>query len=199
MKARITCHNDHPLGKRLAKLFDTADYFSRRNGFDCNGDIQSFLEDTKNYDVTVNFSRAMPFGQVRLLTSLDSYCDEKQLNHKVFNIGSYVNILLLNNPESTYDVEKASLKFAHRKIAFSHMFHDNKLDSYLLGLGHLKEISVDINDKYKHLHLLDLDDVVENIKFMLDRPFIKEMNLQYKQPGNHRTNDGIGLILPGLY
>lgn len=198
MKVRITCHNDHPLGKLFSELYDVA-YFSRRTGFDIHRDLSKFLHETNQYDITINFSRGMRFGQVNLLTQLDEHCNKSQLRHKVFNIGSYVNILLLNSPESSYDVEKASLKYAHRKIAFEHMFYDNYLDSYLLNLGHVDEISVDIKNYYKHLNLLKCQDIIDNIKFMMARPHIKEMCLQYKQPGNHRINDGIGLILPGLY
>ena len=73
------------------------------------------------------------------------------------------------------------------------------LDSYLINLGHLQEISVDIHNHYQHLNTLALSEVIKNVKFMLDRPYIKELSVQYKQPGNHRVNDGIGLILPGLF
>jgi hypothetical protein len=198
MKARITCDESHPLGQRFSTLFDLT-YYSRRNGFDLHGDITNFLVDTENYDYTINFTRAMQFGQVKLLANLDKHCYHNKIQHKVINIGSYVNTLLLNNPYSSYDVEKASLKFAHRKIAFSRMFHNNYLDSYMINLGHLQEVSVDIHKHYEHLNTLALDDVIKNVKFMIDKPYIKELSVQYKQPGNHRINDGIGTILPGLY
>lgn len=198
MKARITCHNDHPLGKLFTELYDVT-FYSRRNGFDIHRDLPMFLNDTHNYDITINFTRGMRFGQVNLLAQLDEHCNKSRIHHKVYNIGSYVNILLLNSPESSYDIEKASLKYAHRKIAFEHMFHDNYLDSYLLNLGHVDEISVDIKNQYKHLNTLNIRDIIDNIKFMQSRPHIKELSLQYKQPGNHRVNDGVGIILPGLY
>lgn len=198
MKARITCDESHPLGQRFSTLFDLT-YYSRRTGFDLHGDISNFLIDTENYDYTINFTRAMQFGQVKLLANLDKHCYHNKIQHKVINIGSYVNTLLLNNPYSSYDVEKASLKFTHRKIAFARMFHNNYLDSYMINLGHLQEVSVDIHKHYEHLNTLALDDVIKNVKFMIDKPYIKELSVQYKQPGNHRINDGIGTILPGLY
>jgi len=199
MRARITCDSNHPLGSKFVELFDTLDFFSRRNGFDIHNDLTEFLDDTENYDITINFSRAMRFGQVKLLTMLDEHCDKHKIKHKVFNIGSYTSILLLNCPESSYDIEKASTKLAHRKIAFEHMFHNNYLDSYLITLGHLDEISTDIHEHYGHLTTLPLTSVVKNIKFMLENQSVKELSLQYKQPGNHRVNDGVGLILPSIY
>lgn len=198
MKARITCDSNHPLGKLFSSLFDL-DFYSRATGFDLHGDLNEFLNDTEKYDYTINFSRGMRFGQAKLLTMLDEHCDKNKLPHKVFNIGSYVSLVLLNSPESSYDVEKGAVKQAHRKIAYEYMFHNNMLDSYLINLGHLQEISVDIHNHYQHLNTLALSEVIKNVKFMLDRPYIKELSVQYKQPGNHRVNDGIGLILPGLF
>jgi len=199
MKIRITSNENHPLGNKFKTLYQDVDFYSRSNGFDIHGDITSFLTDTVNYDLTVNLSRAMSFGQVKLLTQLDKYTHEHKIHHVVLNIGSYVNTLLLNSPHSSYDIEKASVKYAHKKIAFAHMFHNNYLDSRLINLGHLDEISVDIHDNYKHLNTMALTDVMDNIEFMLGRPNIKELSVQYKQPGNHRINDGVGLILPGIY
>jgi hypothetical protein len=144
-------------------------------------------------------ARGMRFGQTNLLAQLDEYCAVNRLPHKVFNIGSYVSILLLNNPKSSYEVEKAALKLTHRKVAYEHMFHDGMLDSYLINLGYLEKISVDVENHYGHLNTLKLDQVIKNVKFMLDRPSIKELSLQYNQPGNHRVNDGVGLIIPGLF
>ncbi len=198
MKARITCDNSHPLGKRFTELFHV-DFYSRRNGFDLHTNLNTFIESTKDYDLTINFSRGMQFGQTKLLVDLQKHCNSRCLKHKVLNIGSYVSLVLLNSSNSSYDVEKAALKYAHRKIAYSHMFHNDYLDSYLINLGHLDEISSDIHDNYKHLNTLSLSDVLKNVRYMLDRKHIKELSLQYKQPGNHRVNDGIGLILPGLY
>jgi hypothetical protein len=201
MRVRITCDENHPLGKRFKSLYPTIEFFSRRTGFDIHNQQQldEFIQNTENYDLTINFTRAMRFGQVKLLTMLDEHCDREKLLHKVFNIGSYTSIVLLNSPESSYDIEKASTKMAHRKIAASHMFHGNYLDSYLLTLGHLDEISVDIHKHYEHLDTLLLDDVIANAKFMMDRPKVKELSVHYRQPGNHRVNDGIGLIFPGIY
>lgn len=198
MKARITCDSGHALGKKFGELF-TLDFYSRRTGFDLHRNLSSFIEETNDYDITINFSRGMQFGQTKLLVDLQKYCNLHKITHTVLNIGSYVNILLLNSPNSSYDVEKAALKYAHRKIAFSHMFHGDYLDSRLINLGHLDEISIDIHENYKHLNTLNLNEVINNIKYMLDRPYIKELSLQYKQPGNHRVNDGVGIILPGLY
>ncbi len=199
MRARITCDSNHPLGSKFSQFFENLDYFSRRTGFDIHNNLTPFLNDTENYDITINFTRAMRFGQVKLLTMLDEHCDRNKIKHKVFNIGSYTSILMLNSPASSYDIEKASVKLAHRKIAFEHMFHNNYLDSYLLTLGHLDEISTDIHEHYTHLTTLSLNEVIKNVEFMLKHPMVKELSLQYKQPGNHRVNDGVGLIIPSIY
>jgi len=199
MKARITCHENHPLGKKFSDVFDLT-FFSRRNGFDAREQcLNKFLNETSEYEYTINFSRAMRFGQANLLTQLHEYCDVNNLHHKVFNVGSYVSLVLLNNPRSSYEIEKSAIKVAHRKIAYEHMFHNGKLDSYLINLGYLAEISVDVENHYQHLNTLSLDSVIDNVKFMVTRPYIKELSVQYKQPGNHRVNDGIGLILPGVF
>lgn len=199
MKARITCDSNHPLGKLFETLFEV-DYYSRSTGFDTRDyDLSKFMDRTHEYDYTINFTRGMRFGQTNLLAQLDEYCAVNSLPHKVFNIGSYVSIVLLNNPKNSYEVEKAALKLTHRKVAYEHMFHNGMLDSYLINLGYLEKISIDVENHYGHLNTLKLDQVIKNVKFMLDRPSIKELSLQYNQPGNHRVNDGVGLIIPGLF
>lgn len=199
MKARITCDPSHPLGKKFGEIFDLT-FFSRRNNFDARDwDLSKFLNETHQYDCTINFSRAMRFGQANLLTQLHEYCDVNTVQHKVFNVGSYVSLVLLNNPRSSYEIEKSAVKVAHRKIAYEHMFHNGKLDSYLINLGYLAEISVDVENHYQHLNTLSLDAVMDNVKFMITRPHVKELSVHYKQPGNHRVNDGVGLILPGVF
>jgi|APGre2960657404_1045060.scaffolds.fasta_scaffold04590_4 hypothetical protein len=199
MKARITCDSNHPLGKLFESLFDV-EYCSRSTGFDTRDyDLSKFLNCTHKYDYTINFTRGMRFGQSNLLVQLDEYCSDNSLPHKVFNIGSYVSIVLLNNPRSSYEIEKGALKLAHRKVAYEHMFHNGMLDSYLINLGHLETISVDVENHYQHLNTLKLDEVIKNVRFMLERPYVKELSVQYNQPGNHRVNDGIGLVLPGLF
>jgi hypothetical protein len=199
MRARITCNENHELGKKFVDLFDEVKFFSRSTGFNANDDLNSFLEDTSNYDWTINLTSAPMFGQVKVLALLDTYCDKHNVKHKVFNIGSYVGTGLLAEPETSYDIEKSSLKYAHKKIAYEHMFHDNNLDSYLLNLGFLEKLSRGIHEKYQHVNTLSLDVVIENVKFMMARPYIKEMYLQYNQPGNYRINNGIGILLPGVY
>jgi len=199
MKARITCNANHALGQQFAELFDEATFFSRSTGFDAHGDLSEFLADTPNYDWTINLTSAPMFGQVKVLAQLDTYCDRHDIKHKVFNIGSYVGTGLLAEPETSYDIEKSSLKYAHKKIAYEYMFHDNCLDSYLINLGFLEKLSRGIHEKYQHINTLGLDKVKENVQFMLDRPYIKEMYLQYKQPGNYRINSGVGILIPGVY
>ena len=140
----------------------------------------------------------MEFGQSILLNNLDHYCNKNQIKHKVLNIGSYEGTLLMNHPDSGYDIEKATLKLAHRKIATEYMLFDGYLDSYLLNLNYL-EHSDNMAKYHPHIALLDFDSVMQNVKYMLERPLIKEMYLQYKQPGNFRVNDGIGIILPGVF
>ena len=102
MKARITCDDKHPLGKLFDKLFDIK-FYSRRTGFDLHNqtDVDRFLSETGEYDWTINMSRGMQFGGVKLLCSLEEYCHAKDTHHKVLNIGSYINMLLLNYPTTT--------------------------------------------------------------------------------------------------
>lgn len=198
MKARIISHKEHPIGKLFTEFFD-CDFYSRRTGFDLNGDTSEFLSQTNSYDWTVNLSRGMKFGGVKLLTDLSEYCYTNQIKHNVFNIGSYISYVLLNMPHSSYDVEKASLKFAHRKVANEYLFHNGFLDSYLLNLNYIEKLSEDVEKNYSHLYVLNLESVQANIKFMLENTNIKEISLQYNQPGNHRVNNGIGPILSGMF
>lgn len=198
MKARVTSHFNHPIGKLFTEFFD-CDFYSRRTGFDLNSDTTSFINDTENYDWTINLARGTKFGGVKLLTDLSDHCHKNQLHHKVFNIGSYISFLLLDMPHSSYDVEKAALKFAHKKIANEYLFHHGTLDSYLLNLNYIEELSEDVAKNYKHLHVLSLDSVKNNVNFMIMNSTIKELSLQYNQPGNHRVNNGRGLILAGMF
>jgi hypothetical protein len=200
MKARVTSDKNHPIGKLFEEFFDVT-YCSRSTGFNLNNPdhITDFANNLNNYDWTINLSRGMPFGGVNLLGAIQNKCHVDQIPHKVFNIGSYVSLALLNMTNSTYDVEKAALKFLHRKVANEYAFHSTTVDSYLLNINYTAELSKDVMEHYPHINLLSLTSVRENIKYMLENPAIKELSVQYKQPGNHRINNGIGPLLPGLF
>lgn len=200
MKARITCDKNHPLGKLFENFFEL-EYFSRSTDFDlCDySNLKSFIDNTPKYDWTINLSRGMPFGGTNLLCGIENFCDQNQVEHKIFNIGSYISMVLLNMTNSSYDIEKASLKYAHRKIVYEKTFHSKLLDSYLLNVYHVEELSKDAKENYPHLNMVSLESVKQNIKFMLNNPQIKELSLQFKEPGNHRLNDGIGPVLPGFF
>jgi hypothetical protein len=200
MKARITCDRNHPLGNLFEDFFNLT-YFSQSSGFNFTNpdDVKFFAIETEKYDWTINLSRAMRFGGTNLLCSIEEHCNEHNIKHKIFNIGSYISFALLNMPHTSYDVEKASLKFAHRKIANEYLFHSKNLDSYLMNLNYIEKLSTDVEKNYKHVDVLSLNSIKKNIKFILDNPEIKELSLQYKQPGNHRINNGIGPIFPGMF
>ena len=199
MKVRITASKDNLLSKEFNKIFD-CEFFSRSTDFDIrNADSrQEFIEQTSAYDMTVNLTNGGDFSATNLLCELETYCFKSEINHKVFNIGSYICMGLVHAPTSKYPVEKAALKFAHKKITNSYIFHGGYLDSYLLSLNFIKDMSSHIENHYTHLNLLELADIGKNIKFMIDNSNIKELSLQSNQPGNHRINDGVGPILPGL-
>lgn len=199
MKARVISHSDHPIGKMFKEFFD-CEFFSRRTGFDATVDEQRkvFVDDTEKYDWTINLSRAIPFGGTNLLLDLSKKCHEERIEHKVFNIGSYISFGILHMPNNAYDVEKAALKLTHRKMCSDYLFHNGTLDSRLFSVGYIKEYS-NVERDYPHLNAITLEDIFKNIKFMIDNPEVKELSVQYNQPGNHRFNNGVGLILPGVY
>lgn len=199
MKARITSHSDHPIGKMFQEFF-SCDFFSRRTDFDVTNtdDRERFIEDTDKYDWTINLTRGMPYGGANLLLDLSGYCHSNRIEHKVFNIGSYISYALLNMPDNSYDVEKAALKLTHRKISMDYLFHGTTLDSRLLTVGYIKEYS-NLETNYPHLSGVSFDSIFDNIKFMIENSEIKELSLQYNQPGNHRMNNGVGIIMPGVF
>jgi len=200
MKARITCDKDHALGKLYEQVFDIS-YYSRSNSFNINdqNNVQQFLKETTDFDLTINLTRGQPFGQVNLLMSLDRYCNENNINHRVLSIGSYVGTALMNHLDVSYDIEKMSLKLAHREMAYKYMFFHSKLDSYLINVNYLEHLSEDIELYHPHINTLKLQKVLDNSLYMLEKEHIKEMYVQYKQPGNFRINDGYGVVLPGVY
>jgi hypothetical protein len=199
MKARITSNINHPIGKAIAKCWNDVDFFSRSSGWDIkeNKDVEKFVEETINYDWTINFCIGYGFYGVNLFLKIEDFCEKNKIHHKILNIGSYLSFGLLHNPEGTYDIEKATLKHASRRATFSHSFHHSYLDSRIINFGYLEGSY--LNTELPHIHLLDLESVTKNVSFMIDNPSIKELSVQYKQPGNHRINKGIGPILPSLY
>lgn len=200
MKARVTCNQKNLLGQEFGHFFDCT-YMSRSTGFDITQvpDRRHFLESTSQYDWTINITNGGDFSASSLLCELESYCYVNQLDHKVFNIGSYICLAMIDAPTSKYPAEKAALKFSHRKIAYSYAYHQGYLDSYLLSLNFIKGMSDVIEREYTHLNTLSLDSINQNIKYILENPNIKEMCLQYKQPGNHRINNGVGPVLPAMF
>lgn len=188
------------LGKLYEQAYDVT-YFSRSTGFNVNdyNNVQSFLAETSEYDLTINFTRGKPFGQVNLLLDLDRYCFDNNIKHKVLSIGSYVGTALMNHKDVSYDVEKMALKLAHREMVYKYMFFEGNLDSYLINVNYMEHLSDDIEKYHPHINTIKLQKVLDNSLYMLEKEHIKEMYVQYKQPGNFRINDGYGVILPGVY
>lgn len=200
MKARLTCNSNNLLGQQFKDFFN-CDFFSRSSGFDVTNVLnrEEFIKDTPNYQWTINITNGGDFSASCLLCELEKYCYAQSHDHKVFNIGSYICLGLINAPGTKYPSEKASLKFCHERIAYSFAYHQGHLDSYLLNLNFIQSMSAHIENYYTHLKTLSLKNINENIKFMLDNPNIKQLSVQSKQPGNHRINDGIGPIFPGMF
>lgn len=200
MKIRITADCNNKLAKEFAKIFNLT-YFSRSTGFNIFDPVQrsKFVDVTENYDFTINLTNGGNFSAVNLLCEIEEHCNTNQIDHKVFNIGSYICFGLIHAPQSKYPVEKAALKFAHERIVNSFIYHRGYLDSYLLNLNFIKGMSHNIEKNYKHLTLLSLDSIRKNVEFMLKHPNIKELSLQSKQPGNHRVNNGVGPLFPGAF
>lgn len=200
MKARLTASKNNLLAKEFAKIFD-CDFYSRSTGFNVIDSVQrqSYLENTNKYDISINITNGGDFSATSLLCELENYCYQTQTHHKAFSIGSYINFALVHAPQSKYPVEKAALRFCHNRIVNSYIYHQGYLDSYLINCNFIKDMSKNIEEHYKHLSLLSLQDIRKNIQYMLDFPNVKELSLQSKQPGNHRINDGIGPLFPGLF
>lgn len=199
MKVRITSSETHWLGKEIASIWNDVTYFSRSTNWNINNDenLYHFIDDTPNYDLTINFYVGYGFRATLLLSKLQEYCDYNQTNHIVLNIGSYQSFAILHNPSGTYDLEKSLLKLANRKINLSRTFHNGKLDSRLINLSYIN--GSELMDDYPHLKSLDISTIKSHISLMMNNPSIKELSLQIKQPGNHRINEGKGPILRSVY
>ena len=199
MKVRITCSNTHWFGKEIAKIWDDVTFFSPSTNWDINNDddLNSFVEDTDSYDLTVNFYVGYGFRATILLSRLQERCDRLGTEHVVLNIGSYQSFAILHNPSGTYDLEKSLLKLANRKVSLSRTYHNGKLDSRIINLSYINGSEMLID--YPHIESLEIETIVDHIKFMMSTPSIKELSLQIKQPGNHRINEGLGPILRSVY
>lgn len=198
MKARITSNPNHWLGKEIAKLYDTS-FYSRASDWDINNDqhIKEFCNETKNYDLTINFCPGYGFRASKLLVDLYQYCNTKKIKHTVLNIGSYLGLAVLHNPEGTADLEKQLLNLTNKKINFAKAFFNSYLDSKIINISH-----IDGNgelEQYPHLNGITVDDIVAHIKTIVENPYIKVLNIQSKQPGMHRINEGKGPIMRGSY
>lgn len=199
MKVRITSNPVHWLGKEIGGIWDDTEYFSRETGWDINNcdNLYKFVGDTPNYDLTINFYVGYGFKATILLSSIQDFCHATSTPHTILNIGSYQSFAILHNPTGTYDLEKALLKLANRKVNHSHTFHGGMLDSRLINLSYING-SVMMDD-YPHINGLDIAAIIEHIKLMMITPSIKELSLQISQPGNHRVNEGKGPILRSVY
>jgi hypothetical protein len=198
MKVRITCNSNHWLGKEIASMYN-ADFYSRSTGWDIHNDedIKNFCESTKDYDLTINFGVGYGFRASKLLIDLYQYCNEKKLNHTVLNIGSYLGTAVLNNPSGSYDLEKQLLKLTNKKINFDHAYFTSYLDSKILNLGHIE--GTEELKSYPHLNGLTIESIKAHVKIIIDNPFIKSLDVQSRQPGMHRINEGKGPIFRGVY
>ena len=198
MKARITCNNTHWLGKEIANLFET-DFYSRSSGWDINNDkdITRFCKETKNYDLTINFCVGYGFRASKLLIDLSEHCNTNKIEHTVLNIGSYLGLAVLHNPSGTYDLEKQLLNLTNKKLNFDRAFFKNYIDSRIINISHIE--GTEELKQYSHLNGISILDIKKQIKVMLANPYIKCVNIQSRQPGMHRINDGKGPIFRGAY
>lgn len=199
MKVRITSSPDNKIAQAVLANYSNITYFSRANGFDLHNrqSVINFVEDTHNYDLTINFAVGYQLTAVNLLMDLYHHCHNINLNHTVLNIGSYLGKLVINNSDGDYEIDKASLKLAHRKIAYSYAFFNHPLDSKMIDIGFIE--GTQIFEEYPHLGGISLNDISKNVDYLMNNNSIKEVSVQYAQPGNHRINDGIGPILPLLF
>jgi len=198
MKARITCNSDHWLGKEIAQLFDT-NFYSRSTGWniDNNLHIKNFCDETFKYDLTINFCVGYGFRASILLNDLYEHCNTNKLNHTVLNIGSYLGLAVLHNPSGTYDLEKQLLNLTNKKINFDRAFFKSYLDSRIINISHIE--GTEELKQYPHLNGISIEDIKSQIKIMINNPYIKTVNIQSRQPGMHRINEGKGPILRGSY
>lgn len=198
MKVRITSNPNHWLGKEIGNSYN-ADFISRSSGWNIQSDqhVKDFCEATNQYDMTINFCIGHGFRASKLLVDLHQHCNSHKIKHTVLNIGSYLGLAVLNNPDGTYDLEKQLLNLTNKKINFDHAFFDGYLDSKIINISHI-EGTQELKD-YPHLTGMSIEDIVKHIKIMIENPYIKVMNIQSKQPGMHRINEGKGPILRGAY
>lgn len=198
MKARITCNSDHWLGKEIAQLFDT-DFYSRSTGWNIDSDqhIKNFCNETIDYDLTINLCVGYGFRSSKLLVDLYQHCNKRKINHIVINIGSYQGFAVLHNPNGTIDLEKQLLNLTNKKIIFDHSFFDGYLDSRIINISHAEGTQELID--YPHLTGIKIEHILNHIETLIQNPYIKILNVQSKQPGMHRINEGRGPILRGAY
>lgn len=199
MRTRITSNPNHLIGKAIAGCWPNVDFFSRASNWNImsQDDINKFVAETKDYDWTINFCIGHGFHAVNLFLKIQEFCEHNKYHHKILNIGSYMGYAIIHNPCGSYDIEKATLKHVNKRAAFSKSFKNTFLDSRIINFGYLERNGGVM--ELPHINLLPVEKVVQSVKFMLNNPSVKEMSVQYKQPGNHRINDGVGPILPSFF
>lgn len=149
------------IARSVSKIFDNVDYACSTTGWDLRmWDAESethFRNEIKNYDVLINASFICNGGQMKILNTTYEECDSMH----VFNIGSTLEHLGVNNKYDILPIEKRSLR--DRSLQLNN-YRTNFKTTHITPAG--------LNDGQPgHENWLNMDYIAESIDWIIRRPY----------------------------
>jgi short-subunit dehydrogenase len=166
MKILITGNKEKGLAGALSKLYPTADFYSRTNGFDLtNSQKQKELAElVLNYDAIVICSALWKFNQTILLDEVYQACVKNKHRPYIISIGSTTD-RVKNGKVWLYNAEKKALRDYMNTLGINGVWGQGPKMT-LISFGSLSNVQAKHPDRI----CLDINRAAEYIKWLLDQP-----------------------------
>lgn len=172
MKIIITGNRENGLAGALFKLYPTATFCSRSNGFDLTQptDQEKLAELVTEHDVFINCAALWRFEQTNLLDAVYKKCVEKNHNPHIICVGSTTDRVKNGRPWR-YNAEKKALRDYSNTLALGGVWDSKPKVSYI-SFGTLSNNQ----EKHPERKCLNIDSAAQYIKWLIDQPRYVNIN-----------------------
>lgn len=168
----VTGNKNKGLASEIFKLYPTAEFCSRDNGFDLTKveDQKKFAMLGLNFDVIINNSALWRFEQINLLDIIYKTCVENNHNPHIISIGSTTD-RVKNGKPWLYNAEKKALRDYSNTLALGGVW-DNKPKVSYISFGTLSNNQ----EKHPNRRCLNIKEAAQYIKWLIDQPRYVNIN-----------------------
>jgi hypothetical protein len=165
-KVLLTGNANYGLASEISKIYPTAFFASRINGFDLTNKIgqEKFVELVLDYNVIINSSALWKFNQTILLDSIYKKCIENKHRPHIICIGSTTD-RVKNSKAWLYNAEKKALRDYCNTLGLNGVWGEGPKIT-LISFGSLSNVQ----EKHLNRKCLDIRQAALYIKWVLEQP-----------------------------